>query len=626
MNLLVIIPGFGVNTETPEKLRILENNLKLLHAQFDPQVCENNDKVVKRSKFSMWVFVYDDTPMPSFVSNDACVTVVRKPGVLGQYLIDYCHPDFIKWHGFTHVMAVLDDVEWITLDFFDTLRIYNHHRNIDILQPSLQSDTISLPYMKLQYSDSLYCGRTLDVVEWFSFFMDVARYKLWHCVLSSQNPSMLGVPRVLYNLYGLNTVVIDKYKMKHWYAGNVQDAVKFRKSESFYQYLNHHVHHSKMNVNLLENIGNIIHFIPVLKDEDLNSTGEINSLLDKQKSLVQETTRYSYDSERNDAACSFVATPFSLSKHSSQSNVKNMMINKMTTKLLLSQLIAKRRTAKVEGGMNSVADCIYSTSKCCGDTKIVPLLDIKDSVLQIGSFDGVDACILNDILLDPVRHLVIETNPETISDLERLKEITDSKFSIVRATLNIPSSLRCVVYDLLIFSDRNKQNATSSSSSAPIQHDPNMIEKDRLIFGQLFGDDTKVISNDIENQSKDDEHPWLAIFKNYQLKQYNALVMENEVALSFLCATLESILDSVSLIKACDAQNQSRMKLMYEEIYQWLDQIVEKIIIVNPLCSNVADKMVLNTPYVHQYLVNFLDKLGFVLTDQRYYKIFTRLP
>lgn len=584
MNLLVIIPGFGIDPRTPEKLRILKHNLSLLHHQFETHhdnsqtanLSESHLSIdlIPQSKFSVWMFVYDDTVMPSFVLDDPCVTVVRQPGLLGQFLIHYCHPDYVKFCGFTHVMTVLDDVEWIDVQLFDLLHIYQqHHTLIDTMQPSLQKDTVSLPYMKIQHHDDAYCGRALDVVEWFSSFMDWARYKLWHSVLSTQNYCMIGVPRVLYNLYGMHTVVIDKYKMKHWYGSTAEDEIRFKKNESFHGYLSHHTKHATKKVNLLGSIGNIMHYIP--------STNHCKND-DMQQVSVKITCKL----------------PSCLTMMN--------MVSKSIYHSFFQRLIQSNHIDSVEN------DQLTHVPTYDGKGLLLPNIDPDTSIFQLGSFDGVDACLIHKLLNTSQhalqRHLVVESNPYTLQSLNDAKEKTACGFDIVEAVLTLPSYLIHPLLDSIF-------TLTTSSLSASTTSTKPCIDTDRTIFERL-------LQQGIQQQAhhRDIIHTWPEFFQRHQLQHYNIIIMDNVLTLSFLIASIHIVLDDQGAFK--DGEENIKLRESYHIIEHWLRH-VKQIIVMYPLSTTIADPAVIHTPYLEVYLTTSLKQYGFSCHRDKFYSLYT---
>lgn len=221
-NLFVIIPGFGgPNADT--KLDILRRNISTIRAY-------------PWKRLLVRICVYDDTLLPSWLTDDRDIQIIRQHGIIGEFLVKYAKPDDID-PSFDTVMMLLDDILLGTPLPWDKVFQWKKDFNLDIISPCLSKDSkFVYPYM-LQNTDSPYSLKVVRVCEFFCYIMDRVAYAKYHSHVDMNNPWMWGLDLIMEKHLKLRVALMNQVLMKHFFHGQCYSQHPNRTPYEGYEYV-----------------------------------------------------------------------------------------------------------------------------------------------------------------------------------------------------------------------------------------------------------------------------------------------------------------------------------------------------------------------------------------------------
>jgi hypothetical protein len=205
-SLFVIIPGFG-QPHIEHKIQILQSNLQIIRS-YD------------WFKLSIHICVYDNTVfqyIPDKLLNDSQITWIYKKGIVGEYLLEYAHPNMI--YNYDYLCILFDDIELQSnIQWNDVIR-YMSTFHFDILSPSLTLDSkYQFQYMLHKFENKNPTVYVTQACEVFCYFMTVESYsKKYFPHIEIENPWMWGVDMMLYHIFAMKIGIINHMTMKHHY-------------------------------------------------------------------------------------------------------------------------------------------------------------------------------------------------------------------------------------------------------------------------------------------------------------------------------------------------------------------------------------------------------------------------
>lgn len=207
-SLYVVVPGFG-SPQWDLKVGILKNNIRVIESH-------------RWQKWKMVICQYQqDMELPEDISRHPCVTVIKEPGIVGEYLVKHTDPDTIIKEGYTHMMAILDDVELVQKTFsWHLVFKYLDDLKADILSPSMTEDSaFEFQYM-LTKPKAMFGLKLTPCCEFFCYIMPVASYKKYYeNALDINNPWMWGIDMILKIKHNLQPVIANTICMRHYIKG-----------------------------------------------------------------------------------------------------------------------------------------------------------------------------------------------------------------------------------------------------------------------------------------------------------------------------------------------------------------------------------------------------------------------
>lgn len=231
-----MIPGFGApHLET--KWRILKNNLVVLN---DLENLNLFDKI------HLTVCVYDpnlqsiEEQLYEYVSPAISLRVIREPGIVGQFMLRYAHPDDLDALEVSHCFLLLDDVELIRESWSWPKWIYDYDRfHLNLLSPTMTHDSKCLfPYM-LQQSISKSGDRLAitSAAEMFCYYMDATTWRRYYAELSPDHPWLWGIDLVLTKHLGFRVGLAHYITFRHHYqtipSDNEDTRTRFKAMEDY---------------------------------------------------------------------------------------------------------------------------------------------------------------------------------------------------------------------------------------------------------------------------------------------------------------------------------------------------------------------------------------------------------
>jgi hypothetical protein len=218
VKLFTIVPGFGA-PETGTKERILRGNLAVLRAAWP--------------SLHVRVCCYEaNYAFPPDIA--AQIDSIHEPGVVGQFLLKYAHPEEVAAHGATHVAIVLDDVELLPgLDFEVMLTVLAKLAG-HVASPVLTTDRPS-PWAYINHRPQEPPGTAIraGACEMFFMLMPLAGYARYYSGLDWRNPWCWGVDLSM-QARGLQAVLFNDMQVRHWFSGSGDAAGTARTDEVAY--------------------------------------------------------------------------------------------------------------------------------------------------------------------------------------------------------------------------------------------------------------------------------------------------------------------------------------------------------------------------------------------------------
>lgn len=268
MNVLVLIPGFGAPHEV-EKGVWLRSKIQTLVTQWRQSLHSPHPW-----RFDMWLFVYDNSIVPNDLaipihSDDGPQSIAPSPhlyvkrehGILAQYMIKYCKPDLLRRLGYTHVLATLDDVEFVNINIAQLKQYYDEfkldivqpalsknsrtpHPNMMVASPSSPSSSTTTITSTAQWSGTdasaltpRTVGRVVNGLEWFCYFLDIDRYERWYGMFDMTFPWMWGIDLVVYHHFKMRVAIIDEQQICHYLSDDHSSTTGATTSSRWYQML-----------------------------------------------------------------------------------------------------------------------------------------------------------------------------------------------------------------------------------------------------------------------------------------------------------------------------------------------------------------------------------------------------
>ena len=217
MKLFTIFPGFGA-PELANKERILRGNLALLRAgwpQLHARVC-----------------CYEPGyAFPADIS--ALIDAVHAPGIVGEFILKYGHPEEVAALGATHVAILVDDVELLAgLDCGLMLAVMEK-LGAQAASPVITTDRPS-PWAYMNHRPQEPAGTVIrsGACELFFTLMPLAGYVRFYLGLDLRNPWCWGADLTM-QFRGMTAALFNDMQARHWYSGT-GDAGSARSDELDY--------------------------------------------------------------------------------------------------------------------------------------------------------------------------------------------------------------------------------------------------------------------------------------------------------------------------------------------------------------------------------------------------------
>lgn len=201
MKLLVVVPGIGPE-HLLHKVEILGGNLELIRESFSGQV-------------QALIFNYGTEPLGP-LEGDPGVTVIKRPGIVGQFIWTDLGPDSTAQWDF--VIVLLDDVQILRPFNLDWLVSVYRHLDLDILSPSLSPDSRWSHQFMLWTELMVGKTRVVNFCEFFFFLMDREALTRWWSLFDSETRWLWGLDAALY-LQGFKMAIVNDFRVRHWYGG-----------------------------------------------------------------------------------------------------------------------------------------------------------------------------------------------------------------------------------------------------------------------------------------------------------------------------------------------------------------------------------------------------------------------
>lgn len=203
-SLFVVIPGFGA-PNVSAKLQILEKNLQVI-TSYDWR------------HLLIRICVYDDTPLPDWVTQHPNLELIRERGIVAEFLIRHANPSTIPPH-FNYFMGLMDDILLGTPFPWPRVLRWMDELKLDIISPSLTHDSKHVYKYMLQDASSqpLYHLRMTRVCEFFCYIMPRASYDRYYTHLDPQNPWLWGLDIILERHLQMRVALMNVVLMKHFF-------------------------------------------------------------------------------------------------------------------------------------------------------------------------------------------------------------------------------------------------------------------------------------------------------------------------------------------------------------------------------------------------------------------------
>lgn len=217
--LFVLVPGFG-SPNAEHKLEILRSNLSKIRSH-SWTVCH------------IVICAYDQTVFPDLVEYDPNITVVRGPGIVGQFIKKHAPPS--KVGSYDYCMLLLDDVELIDNWSWQQILYLKNTFHLNIVSPSLTA-TSKYEYSYMLESQNSTKLKITSACEMFCYVMDTMSYQVYYNFITDENPWLWGIDLVVHKHIGFTIGLLNKITMHHHYKGTCYD--KFPDVQPYERFLN----------------------------------------------------------------------------------------------------------------------------------------------------------------------------------------------------------------------------------------------------------------------------------------------------------------------------------------------------------------------------------------------------
>lgn len=203
-SLFVVIPGFGA-PNVAAKLQILEHNLSTISAH--PWKC-----------LTIRICVYDDTELPSWITSNPNVHVVREKGIVGEFLMRHANPVNIP-SEYEMIMMIMDDILLATPLPWENVLQWQNDFQLDILSPSLTHDSKHVYKYMLQdtVTQPVYTLRITRVCEFFCYLMTRNAFERYYQHIDPHNPWLWGLDIILERHLHMRIGLMNTVLMKHFF-------------------------------------------------------------------------------------------------------------------------------------------------------------------------------------------------------------------------------------------------------------------------------------------------------------------------------------------------------------------------------------------------------------------------
>ena len=196
MNILYYLGAIG-RPNINEKIKILENNIKIINKNID--------------KFSILINDYTgiEEQIKKVLNKFKCIEKIyynNKKGVLCELWIN--NPFNLKIHQYDYILLTLDDVEFKNIDINDMIKIKEKF-NIDILSPKIINATHQ--FMFNQQKNILTIN---NFNEMYFYLMTPKDFFYYLSINTIENKWLWGVD-FMFNYFKIKTGVIFKYEALH---------------------------------------------------------------------------------------------------------------------------------------------------------------------------------------------------------------------------------------------------------------------------------------------------------------------------------------------------------------------------------------------------------------------------
>lgn len=205
--LFVIIPGFG-SPNLNVKLEILKMNLRVIQ-----------DYDWKHLKVR--ICVYDDSPLPSWLTSLDFVDIIREKGIVAEYLIRHAKPEDID-PCYDVIMMLLDDILLLSPFSWHQVLQWKQDLKLDIMSPVLSHDSAHVYKYMLQDTATrpIHTVRIMRVCEFFCYILDPVAYRQFYPHFDEKNPWMWGLDLIMERHLKLRIGLMNTVVMKHFFQGD----------------------------------------------------------------------------------------------------------------------------------------------------------------------------------------------------------------------------------------------------------------------------------------------------------------------------------------------------------------------------------------------------------------------
>ena len=218
-SILVLIPGFG-EPHWETKINLLRKNHQALVENLPPL----HTLHYRILQYSMEPHLAIPTSLFEPLPPEQ-ITIVRKPGILGNNLLESADPTTLN--SFDYILMMLDDIEFFKPVQWSELKALLENQKYQsprILSPCLKdSNSTAWDYMIHQPS---WKEPTLVIrkrCEMFVYFMTWDAYRIYYSNIDPNNPFLWGTDFILESVLKLRPGILNHWVIGHYFRGTCPD-------------------------------------------------------------------------------------------------------------------------------------------------------------------------------------------------------------------------------------------------------------------------------------------------------------------------------------------------------------------------------------------------------------------